>query len=85
MNNNMYNARNIEQGDNIIRHDNTRSKRPRKPYAMRTRAKVESKRIAPKTSPMQGTSADDKEARRQEDNNIYERQEYKPNARDEYI
>jgi hypothetical protein len=53
--------------------------------AMRTRAKVESKMIAPKTSPMQGTSVDDKETRRQEGNHIYERQENKPNARDEYI
>ena len=37
--------------------DNKISKRPRKQFAMRTRAKVESKMIAPKTSPMQGMSA----------------------------
>ena len=65
--------------------DNKTNKTPRKQYAMRTRAKVKSKMITPKTSPMQGTSADDKETRRQEGNYIYERQENKPNARDEYI
>ena len=49
------------------------------------KSKVDSKMIAPTTSPMHGTIADDKEPTRQEDNHFYERQEKKPNARDEYI